>query len=54
MGCNHKTIVLVDTEGRKIDEASREMDFVVRCSDCDEEFFRIGRIGREIVNLTLD
>lgn len=54
MDCNHKTIVLVDAEGRKLGENRNEIDFVVRCNDCDTEFLKVGRIGREIINLTLD
>ncbi|MGG0667796.1 hypothetical protein ABE073_04620 [Lederbergia citrisecunda] len=51
--CNHKRIVLVYTQG-KYNGNTFEKDFLVRCSDCEEELYRVGMIGREIINLLPD
>lgn len=53
VSCKHERIVLVDTIGRKIDEYRNEVDFVVKCDICYEEFLRTSRKESEIVNLTI-
>lgn len=41
MDCEHKEIVLANAIGKKLDTGGFEVDFLVRCNDCDKEFFRI-------------
>ncbi|MCG7435544.1 hypothetical protein [Lysinibacillus fusiformis] len=54
MDCEHKEIVLANAIGKKLDTGTGgyAVDFLVRCNDCDEEFFRVSEYGRDIVNLS--
>ncbi len=40
MKCEHKTIVLANATGKKSDTGGYEVDFLVRCGDCETEFSR--------------
>ena len=50
--CEHKSITLYNTTGKKIDSGGYEVDFAIRCHDCNEELFRISEYKREVVNLS--
>lgn len=52
MDCEHKEIVLANATGKKSDTGGYEVDFLVRCNYCDEEFFRVSEYKREIVNIS--
>lgn len=51
MDCKHETIVLANRMGKKSETGGWfEVEFIVRCHDCEEELFCISEYGREIVN----
>lgn len=52
MECEHKTIVLANATGEKSDSGGYEVDFLIKCNDCEQELFRISEYKREIVNLS--
>lgn len=52
MDCEHKEIVLANVTGKRLKKGGYEIDFLVRCNDCDEVFFRVSEYGREIINIS--
>lgn len=50
--CPHKEIVMVNREGKKCEGGGNEVDFVIRCHDCDEDLFRISEYKRTFTNLS--
>jgi len=50
--CPHKNIVMVNREGKKRDSGGREVDFAIRCDDCNEDLFCISEYQRTILNLS--
>lgn len=50
--CEHNVIVLSNVIGKKSSTGGYEVDFVVRCGDCDEEFYRTSEYKKEIINIT--
>lgn len=51
--CEHREIVIVNTEGKRIENSrGREVDLLIRCDDCGEELFRISEYKRRIINLS--
>ena len=50
--CVHRTIVMENTTGKKLETGGYEVDFRIRCHDCDAELFRVSEYKREIVNLS--
>ncbi len=52
MECEHKAIVLSNTIGKKLATGGYEVDFLVQCSNCNKELFRVSEYKREIVNLS--
>lgn len=49
--CPHKLITTAFVTGKSIKNGAKEKDFLVSCSDCDEELFRISAYGRQIASL---
>ncbi|MGA3674740.1 hypothetical protein [Lysinibacillus agricola] len=52
MDCEHKTIVLANAVGKKPESGGYEVDFLVRCGDCETEFFRTNEYKKEIINIS--
>lgn len=53
MECKHKTIVLANRRGMKSETGDwYEVEFIVRCHECDKELLCISEYGREIVNIS--
>ena len=52
MACEHREIVMANTEGRKSETGGYEVDFTIRCHICDEELFRISEYKRVIHNIS--
>lgn len=52
MTCEHKEIVMANMTGVKSVSGGNEVDFVIRCHECNEELFRISEYQRIIHNLS--
>lgn len=52
MSCEHKTIVLSNATGEKLPTGGYAVDFIVRCGECAEVFFRTTEYEKEIINLS--
>lgn len=36
--CEHREIVMVNCEGKKLQTGGHEVDFTIRCNNCDEDY----------------
>lgn len=52
MNCEHKEIIIANTEGQKCEKGGNEVDLIISCHICDEELFRISEYRRVIWNLS--
>lgn len=52
MVCEHREIIMGNTEGSKLSNGGYEVDFVIRCDVCDKELFRISEYKRVIHNIS--
>ncbi|GAV11421.1 hypothetical protein PBN151_1350 [Paenibacillus sp. NAIST15-1] len=52
MDCDHREIIIGNTEGAKLGSGVYEVDFVISCNVCEKELFRISECKRIINNIS--
>lgn len=52
MTCEHMKITIVNRAGKRHEYGGREVDFIIRCNDCDRELFKISEYRRTFINLS--